>query len=363
MRFALVLGSGGARGFTHIGVIEEIKARGHEIVTISGASIGALVGGLEAAGTLDDFAKWACSLNQRTVFRMLDFTLAGSGLVKADRLLQELNRFADGVRIEDLPIPFTAVATDITAEREVWFQCGSLISAIRASIAIPGFFTPVMMQGHVLVDGGVCNPVPMEPTLAIPSDATIAVSLAGGSPVVEPRLSFLDASDVSDASGSWFARSFEEVREGVRNSEPVRSLHSLFASAVDSSRDGDDGVAATGVSVAELDASVGVQGAKTIRGGVPEGRPGMPPVTMTDLPGSADLVRPIGIDISTTEVAYQSISTMQNMIERYRAAASPAQIQITVPLVSAGTLDFHRASELIELGRKLAKDAFDRAGI
>lgn len=94
-----------------------------------------------------------------------------------------------------------------------------------------------------------------------------------------------------------------------------------------------------------------------------DGRPGMPPVTMTDLPGSADLVEPIGIDISTTEVAYQAISTMQNMIERYRAAASPAQIQITVPLVSAGTLDFHRASELIELGRELAKDAFDRAGI
>lgn len=360
MRFALVLGSGGARGFTHIGVIEELKARGHEIVAISGASIGALVGGMEAAGTLDDFAKWASSLNQRTVFRMLDFTLAGSGLVKADRLLQELNRFADGVKIEDLPIPFTAVATDLTAEREVWFQRGSLISAIRASIAIPGFFTPVMMQGHVLVDGGVCNPVPMEPTLAIPSDATIAVSLAGGSPVVEPRLSLPDASEVSeeeDARESWFARSFEEVREGVRNSEPVRSLHSLFASAVDSNHDNDDAPARNAESVRGVSEDV-AEGAS-----VTDGRPGMPPVTMTDLPGSADLVEPIGIDISTTEVAYQAISTMQNMIERYRAAASPAQIQITVPLVSAGTLDFHRASELIELGRELAKDAFDRAGI
>ena len=360
MRFALVLGSGGARGFTHIGVIEELKARGHDIVAISGASIGALVGGLEAAGTLDDFSAWASGLNQRMVFRMLDFTLAGAGLVKADRLLQELNRFAGGVKIEDLPIPFTAVATDITAEREVWSQRGSLTSAIRASIAIPGFFTPVMMQGHVLVDGGVCNPVPVEPTLAVPSDATIAVSLAGGSPVVEPRISLPDASDVSESDDereSWFARSFE----GVRNSEPVRSLHSLFASAADSNRDNDGGEASARGSGKGGGQHVGKDSVKGED--LADARPGTPPVTMTDLPGSADLVQPIGIDISTTEVAYQSISTMQNMIERYRAAASPAQIQITVPFASAGTLDFHRASELIELGRELAKDAFDRAGI
>ena len=351
MRFALVLGSGGARGYAHIGVINELKERGHDIVAISGASIGALVGGLEAAGGLDDFAEWAMGLNQRSVFRMLDFTFAGAGLVKADRILAEINRFTGGVKIEDLHLPFTAVASDITAEREVWFQRGSLASAIRASIAIPGFFTPVMMQGHVLVDGGVCNPVPMEPTLAVPSDATISVSLSGGSPVVEPRPSLPNANDVSETGhvrASWLARSFE----GIRNAEPLRAVHSLFSGEVLRDQDADQ---------VEVNDARGTEQPEAVAAAAL--RQAMPPATFMDLPGSADLVEPSGINLSTYEVAYQSIATMQNLIERYRAAASPAQVHITVPYASGGTLDFHRATELIELGRQRAIEAFDRAGI
>lgn len=328
MRLSLVLGSGGARGYAHIGVIEELKRRGHEIVTISGCSIGALVGGLEAAGGLEEFTAWARELTQMHVLRMLDLTLGSAGFVKADRVIEEVNGFCGGARIEDLPIPFTAVASDITAGREVWFQEGLLANAIRASIAMPGVITPVRMQGHVLVDGGVCNPVPMEPTLSVPSDATVAVSLAGGSPVVEPRWALANSDDVQTGSVvSRVARGFEELMQ----SETVRSLSARIAALQN-------------------------------RGGEHE-EPGLPDAHKSLSPGSADLIDRGKADISTTELAQQSIATMQAMIERYRAAANPAQIRITVPAAAGGTLDFHRANELIELGRELATGAFDRAGI
>ena len=113
------------------------------------------------------------------MWRRLDFTLTGAGLVKAEKVFGEMNPLIGDVRIEDLPIPYTAVAADITVQREVWFQRGPLASAIRASIAIPSVITPVTMGGHILVDGGLCNPVPVEPTLSVSSDVTIAVSLAG----------------------------------------------------------------------------------------------------------------------------------------------------------------------------------------
>lgn len=358
MRFALVLGSGGARGYAHIGVIQELKDRGHEIVAISGASIGALVGGLEAAGALDKFTAWATGLTQVSVLRMFDFTFAKAGLVKADRIIEEISRFSGDVKIEDLPIPFTAVASDITAEREVWFQRGSLASAIRASIAIPGVITPVTLQGHVLVDGGVCNPVPMEPTLAVPSDATIAVSLAGVSGIVEPRLTLADANDVTEHGSSvvsWVTRSFNELR----NAEPMRAVQSLFGRGGSVSADDAEDVKVS-AAVGTLD---GKESGTVGNADVPIVRPDATPLALPDVPGSADLVEKGSVDISTTELAYQTIGTMQSMIERYRAAASPAQIHITVPYASAGTMDFHRASELIGLGRRLAAEAFDRAGV
>ncbi|MGO1637410.1 MAG: patatin-like phospholipase family protein [Ancrocorticia populi] len=346
MRLSLVLGSGGARGYAHIGVIEELKARGHEIVAISGCSIGALVGGLEAAGGLDDFTDWAKKLTQLQVLRMLDFTLGEAGFVKADRVIEEVNGFCRGARIEDLAIPFTAVASDITARREVWFQEGLLANAIRASIAIPGVITPVRMQGHLLVDGGVCNPVPMEPTLSVPSDATVAVSLAGGTPVVEPRWALANSDEVQTEGtiASWVSRGFEELMQ----SETVRSLQARIARGQGHGH---------GAHTAPADGASPVDGTA----GSDVSSPAAP--TITDLPGSADLIQRGRSDISTTELAQQTIGTMQAMIERYRAAANPAQVRITIPYTSGGTLDFHRANELIELGREMAGEAFDRAGI
>jgi NTE family protein len=178
-RVALALGAGGARGYAHIGVLDELASRGYDVVAVAGTSMGALVGGVTAVGRLDDFSTWARSLTQRDVVRLIDPTWASAGVMSANRLLAEVDRLVEGALIEDLPIPFTAVATDLHAQREVWFQRGSLASAIRASIAIPGFITPVRMNGRVLADGGLVNPVPIEPTAAADADLTLAVSLHG----------------------------------------------------------------------------------------------------------------------------------------------------------------------------------------
>lgn len=321
MRVALVLGSGGARGYAHIGIIDELKARGHEIVAISGTSMGALVGGLEAVGKLNEFAQWATNLTHLDVWRKFDFTLTGAGLLKAEKIFGEMNPLFGDARIEDLPIPFTAVAADITAQREVWFQRGPLAAAIRASIAIPGVITPVMMRDHVLVDGGVCNPVPIEPTLSVPSDVTIAISLAGR-PMVISAHEPTTADDV------------REISEGS-------SLFSRLPFVGRKETDTGSGTSAT------ADAS-------EIEDDIEQG----------STESTADMLRPAGRKTAgTMEVINNSIDTMKGMIERYRAAPTPAQVQITIPYDAAGTMDFHRAADLIELGRDYAVKAFDAAGL
>ena len=150
MRIALVLGSGGAKGYAHSGVIDELKARGHEIAVVSGSSMGAVVGGLEAAGALDDFRDWACSLSYLDVLRYMDIALGRGGVLKAERIVSRIAELCDNANIEDFPFPSTAVATDITARREVWFQRGPFASAIRASIAVPGVIAPVLLGDHLL---------------------------------------------------------------------------------------------------------------------------------------------------------------------------------------------------------------------
>ncbi|MBS0439081.1 MAG: patatin-like phospholipase family protein [Proteobacteria bacterium] len=173
---SLVLGSGGARGYAHIGAIEELLAQGFEIRSVAGASMGALVGGIYAAGQLDAYRDWARGLQKFDVLRLLDWTFRG-GLIKGDRIIGRLRELIGDVAIENLPIPYTAVAVDIIAQREVWFTRGPLFDAIRASIAIPTVFRPHHYEGRVLVDGGLLNPVPITPTLRDLTDCTIAVDL------------------------------------------------------------------------------------------------------------------------------------------------------------------------------------------
>lgn len=181
-RIALVLGAGGARGLAHIGVIEALEARGYSIAAIAGASMGALVGGIHAAGRLPAYRDWIEAQQRSDILRLLDVAFGAAGLIRGERVIATLRELVGEHRIEDLPIPFVAVATDLATQREVWLQSGSLFDAIRASIAIPMVFTPHTVEGRELVDGGLLAPVPLTATRGFRCDAVIAVDLNGRSP-------------------------------------------------------------------------------------------------------------------------------------------------------------------------------------
>lgn len=174
---SLVLGAGGARGLAHIGVIEALQRRGYRIAAIAGSSMGALVGGIHAAGRLRVYRDWVRALERGDVLRLLDFAFGHPGLIKGDRLLGVLKELVGEHTIEDLPTPFTAVATDIGSRREIWLNRGPLFDAIRASIAIPMVFTPHRIRGRELVDGGLLAPVPIAATRLVHADLVIAVDV------------------------------------------------------------------------------------------------------------------------------------------------------------------------------------------
>jgi NTE family protein len=178
-RIALALGSGGAKGLAHIGAIEALEAAGFAIVAIAGSSMGALVGGIYGAGRLGVYRDWVTSLAKMDVLRLVDWTLSGPGLIKGERIIGALRELVGEVDIEQLAIPFTAVATDIERQREVWISSGPLFEAIRASIAIPTLFHPQILHGRRLVDGGLLNPVPVTPLLRERFDYLVVVSLDG----------------------------------------------------------------------------------------------------------------------------------------------------------------------------------------
>lgn len=175
---SLVLGSGGAKGLAHIGVIHWLEENNYKIESISGCSIGALVGGFYAAGKLDTYVGWLEKLDLIGMLRLLDFNGSG-GLVSGKTLMEKMKELIGDYNIEELDIKFTAVATDIANEKEIWINEGSLLNAIRASISLPMFFTPYEYNDKKLVDGGVLNPVPIAPTFHDNTDITIAVNLGG----------------------------------------------------------------------------------------------------------------------------------------------------------------------------------------
>lgn len=174
---SLVLGSGGARGYAHIGVMEEIMHNGYEIDSIAGSSMGALVGALYACGKLEEFKEWALTLKTMDVIKLMDLSLSGKGIIQGDRVFAVIEDMIGDILIEDLPITYTAVATDIIKQKEVWIQKGRLLDAVRASVAIPSFLTPKEINGRYLIDGGVLNPLPIAPTVSDDTEITIAVSL------------------------------------------------------------------------------------------------------------------------------------------------------------------------------------------
>lgn len=207
---SLVLGSGGARGLAHIGVIQWLVDNGFAIRSIAGSSIGAVIGGIYAAGKLEVYAEWVMALERVRVFRLLDPTIGRPGIFKGERIISVLRELIGERDIETLPIAYTAVATDLDTGQEVWLRRGKLFDAIRASIATPLLFTPVEHEGRSLIDGAVVNPVPVSPTRGDATDLTIAVDL-GGPPLPRPTPAPLALGDPADPR-SRLAKFFAAVR-------------------------------------------------------------------------------------------------------------------------------------------------------
>ena len=268
MKISLVLSGGGARGYAHIGVIEELKKQGFEIVSIAGTSMGAVIGALEACGALDEYKKWVMSVDFLDIFKFYKPPLKLDG----NKVFKKVEELAGTHKIEELPVKFTAVATDLTKKKEIWFQKGDLWSAVKVSSAIPGVFEPVVNNGRILVDGGVLNIMPVAPVMSDMSDIIVAVNLYG-----------------------------EERDISVKLSKDIKNKQSLLEDVWDKIFNVDE------------------------------------------------------------NVVNKSINLMMEVIFRYRRAEYIPDIEINVPQNIANWYDFHKAPELIEIGRFLAKEALHNA--
>ena len=174
-----MLSTGGARGLAHIGAIDELLERGYNIRSVAGTSMGALVGGMYAAGRLEDFREWMLTVDRKRILSLLDFSIGQNHIVKGDRIIEAMKSVVPDVRIEDLEIPYCAVATDVVSGTEVVFNHGSLYEAIRASISLPLFFSPVRIDDKILVDGGLVNPLPLNRVKRDRHDLLVAVNVSG----------------------------------------------------------------------------------------------------------------------------------------------------------------------------------------
>ncbi len=299
-KIALALGSGGARGYAHIGVIEEIEARGWEVVGVAGSSMGAVIGGLYVAGGMESYRDWVVGLGRRDVMRLVEPGMGGAGLLRASKVMSQVSKHLGDLNIEDARMPYTAIAVDLVSEREIWFTSGPMIEAMRGSIAIPSVFTPHVKDGMVLADGGLLNPVPVAPLANVHADAIIAVNLSGA-PMTRP-------SAVPDNAGGLRMPRFR-FPALPHVIEPA--VHALVQSL---DRSDDD---------------------------------------------AKSSVKPAPLDLSTFEIVDRSLHLMQDAVMRYRLAGYPPDVQVDIPLDACGTLDFHRAKELIALGRDRARATFD----
>lgn len=176
---ALVLSSGGARGLAHIGAIEELESHGYHISSIAGCSMGALIGGVYAAGKLKEFREWMKTIDRKKMIELTDFSFSINHLAKGTRIIEAIMEFVPDIAIEDLSVPYCAVATDLKAGREIVFNKGSLFEAIRASISMPSFYKPVQRDGMVLIDGGILNPIPLNRVKRQKKDILVGIDVSG----------------------------------------------------------------------------------------------------------------------------------------------------------------------------------------
>ncbi|WP_418003315.1 patatin-like phospholipase family protein [Mycobacterium sp. PDNC021] len=315
MRVALVLGSGGARGYAHIGVIDALRERGFDVVGISGSSMGALVGALQAADKLDEFTAWASALTQSAVLRLLDPSLTAAGVLRAEKILATVREIIGPRTIESLPIPFTAVATDLIAGKSVWLQRGPIDAAIRASIAIPGVIAPYLLDGRLLADGGILDPLPMAPLAAVNADLTIAVSLNASDPSHPAESPSATAELLSRMRRSTTSLIDRAAASTLLDGPTARSVLSRFSNAVD----GID-------NPAEADADAEDSAVPRLGG---------------------------------FEVMNRTIEISQAALMRHTLAAYPPDLLIEVPRTVCRSLEFYRADEVIDIGHELASAALD----
>ena len=209
----------------HIGVIQWLTESGYSIRSISGTSIGALVGGIYAAGKLDVYAKWVVALERLHVLRLLDPAFGRSGIFKGERIINVLRELIGDCDIGELPLSFTAVATDLNSGQEVWLQSGKLFDAIRASIATPLIFTPFLHGDRMLLDGAIVNPVPVAPTLEDDTDLTVAVDLSGPA---EPQPMLIPSPDATPGADDSYRRKILKFVRPLRRAQPARTSHGLM---------------------------------------------------------------------------------------------------------------------------------------
>lgn len=324
-KVALVLGSGGARGYAHIGVIEALEARGFEIIAVSGCSMGALIGGIYAAGKLPEYRDWVCNLDYLDVLKLVDVTWSPMGAMRASKVMNKLEALVGDILIEDLTIPLTTVATDLVRQREVWFQNGPLLQAIRASIAIPGVITPVNLGSQVLVDGGLLNPLPIMPVVAAhQADFVVAVNVTAHSPLPVTLEELLPKTEEKTDSrsekererdqemGNWFG----EVRTATRKLWAGLGSNGEGGNGEASNEEGD-----------ELEETTEARGKR---------------------------------EWSKLDMILESFDITQAALAKYKVAGYPPDVLIEIPKTVCSTYEFHRGRDLIRLGRHLADEALER---
>jgi len=321
----LALGSGAARGWAHIGIIRALERLGVKPDLVAGCSIGSFVGAAYAAGELDKLESWVRGFSRLQVVSLLDPALSG-GLFRGEKVFGKIHEIVGEIDIEQLAIPYTAVATDLTNQQEIWFQEGCLHKAMRASAAIPSLFTPVTQGSRMLVDGGLLNPLPIVPVVSSHCDLIVAVNLNSlnqkqySLPVIERPAAF--KGKIDQLMGSLSAR-LPFLRRDTDEEEGERLL-------------------------TETDN--------------PWIEPKPPKDHEDSAPKSASSSQVLGNvgPASLLELVNQSFEAMQTSLAQYKIAGYPPDILINVPKRVCRFFEFHKAPELIMLGRQIANDTLDK---
>ena len=342
---ALTLGSGGARGYAHIGAIEVLVERGYKIAAISGCSMGALIGGMYAAGKLKEYKDWVTGLGQFDVIKLLDLTFSSIGAIRGEKVFSIVREILGDTRIEDLPIPFTAVATDLLAHKEIWFQEGPLDKAIRASIAIPSVVTPLVLDGRVLVDGAVLNPLPIIPTISAHADLIMAVNLAGEEEQLQ-RIPDAALTPAEDAGGDM-----EEWIDALRD-KASRWFDWDALKALTNRKGSEDETPEQKIS-REI-AKKSQEKAIEAKAPVPADHPD------AEKREEHDTIDWDKLGIGKFDVMNLTIETMQSALVQYKIAGYPPDLLVNIPKNASRSYDFHKAPELIQLGRERMTAALDR---